>query len=327
MRRFLIQVTCFFLLQGLIAAGVLRNPLMDSRYMNAINDKHALLLRQASPRIVLLGGSSVAFSSDSPAILEATGLRPVNMALHAQLGVNFMLEQVKPGLRRGDTVILSFEYELFSRSEDHGILAEAIFYRPADARCLGLSEIGLILDTGLRMLCRAASSCYRGMRGDRPARKPYSRDSFNAFGDVVAHRTMPGSEELADLEEILKQASLQSHAAHKRPIRALNRFMEYCRHRGIRVAYFFPAIPKALHDEASFGVGIARELKASVPGLVFLNEPGEMAYPVELFFDTVYHLNSAGTARRTELLVARLRKWLAEDEDEEGDGHAISSIL
>ncbi len=138
---------------------------------------------------------------------------------------------------------------------------------------------------------------------------------------------MPRSEELEDLEEGLKQARLQSHAAHKRPIRALNRFMEYCRHRGIRVAYFFPAIPKALHDEASFGVGIARELKASVPGLVFLNEPGEMAYPVELFFDTVYHLNSAGTARRTELLVARLRKWLAEDEDEEGDGHAISSIL
>jgi len=310
MRRFLIRVFCFLFLQGLIAACVLRNPTMDSRYMNAINDKSALLLRQAPPRIVFLGGSSVAFGTDSPAVLEATGLRPVNMALHAELGLPFMLEQAKPGLRRGDTVILSFEYSLFDRPPGQGILAEAIFYRPSDFRHLGLSEIGSIFDNGLGMLCRGAATYYRGLRGAPSARAPYSRDSFNAFGDNAAHRTMPQPEGLSErFARIRGVTGSPRPGVRKRAVGALKDFGEFCRERDIRVAYLFPAIPKVVYDKESEVSAIARELRASVPGLQFLNEPKEMAYSEELFFDTVYHLNSSGIAKRTELLVARLLEW------------------
>lgn len=310
MHRFLIRVVCFFFLQALIAAWVLRNPAMDSRYMNAINDKSALLFRQESPRIVFLGGSSVAFGTDSQAVFEATGLRPVNMALHADLGLPFMLEQAKPGLRRGDTVVLSFEYSLFDRPPGQGILAEAIFYRPSDIRHLGLSEIGSILDSGLGMLCRGASTFYRGLRGAPSARVPYSRDSFDAFGDNVAHRTMPQPEGwLEGLAQSQGLAGSPRPAVRNRTLRALNDFRSFCGNRGIRVAYLFPAIPKVVYDKASEVSAIARELRVSVPGLLFLNEPQEMAYSEELFFDTVYHLNSAGIAKRTQLLVARLRAW------------------
>ncbi len=310
MRRFLIRVACFFLLQGLIAAAVLRNPLMESRYMSAVRDKYSLLLHQESPRVVFLGGSSVAFGTDSEAILQATGLRPVNMALHAQLGIRFMLEQVKPGLRTGDVVILSFEYELFGPRADHGILAEAIFYRPADLRCLGFSEARLILDSGLRMFCRAASSYYRGLRGDRRARGPYSRDSFNAFGDVVAHRMMPRPEIPPAEPAEAREAEARSSVSMRESIRALDDFLEFCRQRGIRVAYFFPAISRARPASAASVSELARGLEDALPGLTFLNQPAEMIYSEELFFDTTYHLHGDGITKRTELLVARMREWL-----------------
>ena len=77
----------------------------------SILDKHQLLQRAGSPKIVFVGGSSLALGLDSALIHTKTGLPVVNMGLNGGLGLRYMLEEVKPDIGPGDLIVVSPEYE------------------------------------------------------------------------------------------------------------------------------------------------------------------------------------------------------------------------
>src|SRR5690606_26128837 len=69
-------------------------------------------------RVVLVGGSNLAFGIDSKAIEAAVGCPVVNMGMNGYFGVRFMLEEVAPRLRAGDVVVLAFEWDNYFKSVD-----------------------------------------------------------------------------------------------------------------------------------------------------------------------------------------------------------------
>ena len=71
MRRFL-QLIALFLVVQLCILGVLALLARPSdNYRAAVVDKERLLAEAASPRVILVGGSGLAFGIDSPTIEEA----------------------------------------------------------------------------------------------------------------------------------------------------------------------------------------------------------------------------------------------------------------
>ena len=92
---------------------VLTSMYDSSQYMAAISDKHHRLSTVESPRIILVGGSNLAFSVDSEKIEKHFERPVVNMGLHAGLGLKFMLNEIQPALNGGDIVIIFPEYEHF----------------------------------------------------------------------------------------------------------------------------------------------------------------------------------------------------------------------
>ncbi len=82
--------------------------------MDAIIDKHHLLENIAPPRMLLCGGSNLAFGIDSKSIQDKIGLPVINMGLNAGLGLNFIMEEIKSAAKPTDIVILSIEYFLNS---------------------------------------------------------------------------------------------------------------------------------------------------------------------------------------------------------------------
>ncbi|PWT95007.1 MAG: hypothetical protein C5B53_12100, partial [Candidatus Melainabacteria bacterium] len=82
-------------------------------YFGCIREKHRRLETLPSPKVVLIGGSNLPYSMDSTLIEKRLHLPVVDMGLSANLGLRFMLEEVKGQLHPGDIVIVSPEHQLF----------------------------------------------------------------------------------------------------------------------------------------------------------------------------------------------------------------------
>ena len=63
--------------------------------MAAIIDKHAHADSIKAGKIILAGGSNLAFGIDSKQLEETLGMPVVNLGLHAGLGLHFILEELK----------------------------------------------------------------------------------------------------------------------------------------------------------------------------------------------------------------------------------------
>jgi len=312
MKLFIRNVTIFLLVQLLIWAGVLwvylRNRPYGKEYMAATIDKHRLLEQQPSPRILLIGGSNVAFGLDSAEINRRLAYNPVNMGLIVGLGVDFMLAEVEPWLRPNDVVVISLEYEFFVNGYYYGFedaLFLAIEERPENRKSLSFGNEQVLLNggfNGMGRILRASVSYLTGW--DDPLENlnvVYKRNSFNQYGDMVAHRNLPPKKfELPLLDARGKYTTIL------RVINRLNLFSKVCRQKGVKVFYLFPAVPrqyfeqnKDLIDEVA--MDITQDLQIQT-----LNTPEEMSLPVEDFFDSQYHVNSSGIKKRTDQLIERM---------------------
>ena len=82
----------FLLLQGnLIASLILPAALSQPRpgYLAALDDKLELVRTVESPRVIFVGGSSVAFGIDSQVFEQGLGQPAINLGLHGALGLHF----------------------------------------------------------------------------------------------------------------------------------------------------------------------------------------------------------------------------------------------
>src|SRR6266576_1729813 len=106
----------------------------DDNYLAAVLEKDRLIRTTPSPKIILVGGSNLAFGIDSRMMKDSLGVNVVNMGLYAKLGLRYMLAQVKPYIRRGDVVIIVPEYDQFygNFSEGDNTLNTALLYAPPD---------------------------------------------------------------------------------------------------------------------------------------------------------------------------------------------------
>ena len=76
--------------------------------------KHYLLSRIAETRKVLLvGGSSVWFGLDAALIQGTLGTETLNLGLHAMRPLDQLVDEVRPALKCGDTVIMPLEFEYY----------------------------------------------------------------------------------------------------------------------------------------------------------------------------------------------------------------------
>lgn len=82
-------------------------------YLQAYKAKCTLLKNVASPRIIFVGGSNLAFGLDSRRIKDSLHVNVINYGLHAGIGLKYMLDDVDDYLRDGDIIVLSPEYQHF----------------------------------------------------------------------------------------------------------------------------------------------------------------------------------------------------------------------
>ena len=111
MRRFIIKTISVIL--GLITVELALLefvPKDTDNYLYEYKSKLELLRNTPSPKIVLVGGSGVAFNTVSPMLADSFGYNVVNYGLHAGIGVRYPISDVVYNINQGDIVVIQIEY-------------------------------------------------------------------------------------------------------------------------------------------------------------------------------------------------------------------------
>ncbi len=260
----------------------------------SILDKHQLLQRAGSPKIVFVGGSSLALGLDSAMIHAKTGLPVVNMGLNGGLGLRYMLEEIKPDIGTGDLVVISPEYEHWYGSLLDGDLNLWWIMQVQPGFSQFISSQAQV-ETLLKYLPEFMQEKFLALL---PAKVDpvYNRMAFNQYGDFVNHLKLTAPDHLDGVKR------LKAEPYNGQTLAVLQSFAAFASQRGANTMFIFPPLAKtqfAFKDNQAAIQQLYTTIK-QLPAITVLGTPEDFVFPDPMFFDTVYHLRADGRTLRTE---------------------------
>ena len=314
MKSFLIRCLLFLSIQVAIGYVLISKGMEPAEEQNAylatILDKKELLSEPSEkPRLIVVGGSNVAFGFDTQELAGYLDLKPVNFGLHAALGLFFPLNCLQENVAEGDVIVLAFEYEIIASTTIDGnpkYLDEVFGYWPA-ARKYAYDEFDwkrFVDCEALDLVHFWADRGRRRLKGDNPdvGKRIYQRGHFNNVGDMTGHHGLPSPGFVPVVSLTLDPDTLQ------RSINRLNRFHDHCVQVGATVYYSFPPLPE---DYAEKHKDRFRELEAELRdrlAMKVINSPAEMAFPAKDFYDTRYHLDQQAAKIRSKRVLIGIER-------------------
>ena len=284
----------------------------DSTFLSELADKYELLRNTEEKKIVLLGGSSVAFGFDSAVMEKATGYKVVNFGLYATLGTKMMLDLSESSLREGDIVVLAPELDPQTMS---------LYFNATSA--------WQALEKDYSMLPKLHSDCYDELAGGlfthltekykvafgtEPKEQTgvYTHQSFNAYGDISYERpynTM--KREYDPTQTIVLSSSIVSEDFAD----YVNAYIRKAEKKGAKVLFSYcPMNSSAMDpstDDASLSAFAA--YLDSTFDFEIISDARDSILDSGYFFDTNYHLNDAGVQVHTQRLTNDILKYLGRE--------------
>jgi len=288
----------------LVLNGTSERVVVDEGYMEGIVIKHAKVEKPRGPKLLLIGGSNLAFGVDSEFLGSELEVPVVNMGLHAGLGASFILKEMEDVVIEGDVIVLSFEYFLsmngrytlkdqtrkcFPKAGEYftsNIFHDASYYFERT-------------EQNWKVLFSPSNNSIKQEKKDQ-VRPIYSSSAFNDHGDVVSHLDQGPEEELNGAKIFT--------AHYWEGIDAINEAVAKIESSGATVFYMFPAFPQTEYllnkkNLQQLEADIKRDLNIPV-----LNDLEDAIYPNDRFYDTVYHLNATGREQRTNDILKALNE-------------------
>lgn len=321
MKKLLLKlvVLCALVFATLFVFSLLPSP--QNAYSRAILDKHQRLMETVAPRLVLVGGSNLAFGIDSAMLQNELDILVVNTGLNAGFGLGRMLDDLAPFLQSGDTLVIAPEYSHFTSEWDgkaaawdlvsdtrrYSLLVSDTFIAPeyqrlVDARLASGAGAVFPVKTTLYGLPSAFLEYVKNkvlaLIPHSPNPRAYTRDGFNEYGDYIKH---------LGVENQAFKPKPQLEPLNPQYLARFFQFVAAFTSRGIRVILTYPS-----YEEVSFynSVNQIHELDAVIrvcENLTVISTPDDYCFPTAFFYDTAYHLNAQGRAVRSEHVLRDLR--------------------
>lgn len=316
MKKFLFNSSIFFALFALLLAlaNFMSQPDVQgdpNDYLAAIIDKHERLKNSPVPALVFSGGSNLSYGIDSEAIAQALQLPVVNLGLHAGLGLNFMLAELKSCLREGDMAVLSIEYFL-DLDGTHALQERTASFFPEASGYVKRNPLQLFFERLIYYQQRIINNVdeirieddqLTRLRNEVKERNlVYSRKSFNQHGDVFTHLDLPAHKKLGS----------RSIFSPKRwaGIDAINSFAEFAQNKKIRVFFMYPSYAASEFASNKEVIGKLAENLAKYLRIEIVGTPADFVFDDALFYDSIYHLHKDGRQQRTRKIIELLQPVL-----------------
>jgi len=304
--QFILKAFTIGLFSLLLTTSIFMSIKPDSEdYYHVSLEKTRLLQDTPSPKIIVFGGSNVAFGIDSAMIEYQFGKPVINDGLHALLGI-IPLNEIREYIHPGDIIIISMESHNFTETGLYGwssALAQWIETSPDRIRHLHnpIFQMPTIYTIMLQRKVNRQINFYLYNDSLAEIRGVYLSAGFNEYGDFVGHLDDKAAFEIpAD-----KYPIDASPAAYEE----LEDFNQYALSKGARVFYEAPALRQTNCDLT--GMDAIRKFYVSLmenTTIPLLTEMDQLCLPDGYFYNTVYHLNATGRKIRTERLIENLAK-------------------
>lgn len=293
----------------LTVSGFVLPPVYSDTFMGELSCKVRLLEETPSPRIILLGGSAVAFGVDSTLMeRELTGFHVVNFGMYAAIGTTVMLDLSESHLREGDIVIVIPEQssQTLSDSFDPSVMWQGLDGASGLLADLPLDKLGKLMGAFPSF---AAGKLGYILSASRPEPTGvYRRSSFNGHGDISVpcmQNEMPDGFDASTL--IVFDTALPDEAFSTR----LNCYAAVAREKGAAVWYAFcPMNALAVKGEGEpddFCSSLYTALEVPIIG-----NPNDSVMDAAWFYDTNFHLNSSGKIVYTRQLTGAIKAMLGD---------------
>jgi len=264
-----------------------------------------LLKNIEGPRIIVVGGSNVAFGIDAELMQKELGIPVINDGLHASLGVA-PLRELLEYIHKGDVIIVSFEYQIFTEKDamdgDSAFLSDWIEQSPSRIFYLSNPLTDAPFLYGMMLQRKANRSLDTALHGGTldGTRNFYNGRNFDANGDFIGHLKASG------------KYKIHSNPYPVSPVRNeilifLENFNKMAQAKGASVYLEAPA-SREMNCRATGNLNMTsffKKLKAKTT-IPVLTELETLCMPNPYFFDTEYHLTAEGRKFRTIRLIENL---------------------
>lgn len=285
----------------------------ESDYALASQLKHNRLAALPSPKIVLIGGSNLAYGLDG-AILEAdTGCPVVNMGMNGYLGLRFMLAETLPYLNPPDIVVVSLEYQNFYNPPDGHATSQLMLVKsnPAlidyltwEQRWIAVANIPLAAQQKLFRIIRSAATLEDDPTQDM-VMEIESLSGFDRYGGLTSHLDREWPFERGD------QFELSATPVNMEAMFLLQDFARQMEQRGVRTIYSYSPLERDFYEMHSQAIEALHQRLTLLAPVIVPQPPTTFVYDSDLFFDSIYHLNKDGRGPRSQQLAADIRQIMA----------------
>lgn len=279
-------------------------------FMGGFSDKLDALRSAPGRRIILAGGSGAAFAVRSDLLEgELPGYSVVNLGMYAGLGSTAPLDAAASDLREGDIVVFLPEQNEQTLSMYFG--SEAM-WQATDGHWELLSVVRK--DNWRAMLGQfpyfAAQKARCFFQGVRPQGDGvYTRGAFNRWGDIES--ALRASNVMPDGYDPNAAVSFSPDLPSQDFIDYVNAYAALCAGRGASFCFGFCPMNVAAIDDlnAERIAGYERRLSDALI-CPLLGHAQDSVMDERWFFDTNFHLNSAGAIVYTAQLALHLKHML-----------------
>ncbi len=303
---------------ALVATTIFALPsVYNETYYGALSDKYDRLNEASKkPRIIVIGGSSVALGINSELIEnELYNYEVVNFGLHSELGMKAMLDLSRNGLRHGDIVVLA--PELTEKSMSLYFNGDAVF-KALDGRLGMFMQIDLADYPSLvgSSFDFAAEKIGYLISGTSPlsGRNAYQKKNFNEYGDNLYSRQYNETYGCYDgiSFDFIARMKDDKVTEYERYIEYVNDYTYYAERKGATVYYSFAPINEAAIDGGYDEESVSKFYKnlCSVLHCKVISDINSYILDEGYFYDNEFNLNDSGIDLRTVMLIDDIKREL-----------------
>ena len=280
-------------------------------FMGELKSKYERLKETPGKRIVLVGGSGVAFDCDSALMDDFfPSYEIVNFGMYAGLGTKAVMDLSENYIHEGDIVILSPEQgeQTFSDYFNGEYMWQAADGAFGMLRDLKSENFEAMLGNFPRF---ALEKLNYVMKGQKPQTDSiYQKKSFNTYGDIELDTCRENI--LPNGYDVNQKVRFTEDVVQLEFMDYMNDWAKRLEKKGAVVWYRYCPVNKLsvedMDDLAAYDVFLRQKLDFPVIG-----NPENSLMEAEWFFDTNFHLNQPGKEVNTVQLIRDMKAMLGDD--------------
>ena len=296
----------FFLICGFVLPAQ-----YGDTFMGELKSKYERLKETPGKRIILVGGSGVAFDCDSEMMDKFfSSYEIVNFGMYAGLGTKAVMDLSEAYIRKGDLVILSPEQSNQTLSD---YFNGEYMWQAADGafgmlRHIKSENFETMLGNFPKFVLEKLKYV---LKGQNPSTDSiYQKKSFNAYGDIALDTCRENI--LTGGYDVNQKVRFTEDVVQQEFLGYMNAWAERLEKMGATVWYRYCPVNELAVEEADNMAAYDAFLRQKLDFPVIGN-PENSLMEAEWFFDTNFHLNQAGKEVNTVQLIRDIKAMLGDD--------------